>query len=52
MDESVAKVSGKYFSDCKVAKMSKDAENAELGRELWRKSVEILEMDETEEFEG
>ncbi|MFE8605319.1 SDR family oxidoreductase [Archangium violaceum] len=34
-------VSGKYFSDCKVARESKAAQSDEAAEKLWRKSAEL-----------
>ena len=41
-------VSGKYFSDCRVARVSPNAADPRLARELWTISEKLVGLDETE----
>jgi NAD(P)-dependent dehydrogenase (short-subunit alcohol dehydrogenase family) len=41
LDPSVAKVTGKYFDDCKIARASAAAGDAELARELYELSAKL-----------
>lgn len=38
---ALSRVSGAYFSDCKIAASSQHAKNAELARRLWERSEEL-----------
>jgi len=38
---AVEDVTGEYFSDCKIAKLSRDAQNDALGEKLWVASEEL-----------
>jgi len=44
VSEDVENVTGKYFSDCKIATESKPAQSMELARKLWEKSEQIVRL--------
>jgi hypothetical protein len=43
VDPDLEKVTGKFFSDCKEKKASKEALNDEIAEWLWNKSKELVE---------
>ncbi|KDR07941.1 Retinol dehydrogenase 14 [Zootermopsis nevadensis] len=44
VSEEVEEVSGKYFSDCKEANMSKEARDEGLAKKLWEKSEVLVRL--------
>jgi len=44
VSEDVEGISGNYYADCKLEKSSKLAEDMELARGLWEKSVELVKL--------
>ncbi|XP_059474760.1 retinol dehydrogenase 11-like [Neocloeon triangulifer] len=44
VSEEVGGVTGRYFVDCKDAKMSSDAQNHELAKKLWEKCVQLVKL--------
>ncbi|XP_065334331.1 retinol dehydrogenase 12-like [Cloeon dipterum] len=44
VSEEVEGVTGRYFVDCKDAKMSADAKNQELAKKLWDKCVQLVKL--------
>ena len=45
-DASVANVSGKFFSKCKIKRPAKKSESVEHADRLWKKSLELLELED------
>ena len=44
VSESCEQISGEYFSDCRVAKCSATAQDADLAKGLWDKSTDLVEL--------
>lgn len=44
LDDDVVNYSGQYFSDCKLQSLWSHALNETLGKELWDKSMEMVEL--------
>ena len=47
---TVEGVSGKYFSDCRLARVSPNAADAELAKRLWEISEKLVGMTEETEI--
>ncbi|KAK7866956.1 hypothetical protein R5R35_014730 [Gryllus longicercus] len=48
VSEKVAGVTGRYFRDCKEAPMARTAEDYELSKAVYKKSIELLNLNERE----
>ena len=44
LDDDVIKYSGHYFSDCDREELWEHAKNKTLGKELWEKSLEMVQL--------